>query len=192
MKSDNGVLPFPPPPVRCHLVLVIPHWWNRRQLEKTESSPCRSFIFGVLLRFVTSPNGYFRMSSRRKVPHKVDRSWSGSLREIHHQVGRVVVWHPADGAGDQGQSAVSRWACGLWNRFSFPADCQRLNNAACVRTAEPRGTLVMSPSAKKRAASCIMYIALCIMQGNSPRWLCEHVKSCRGAVCLSYTFIRPL
>lgn len=48
---------------------------------------------------------------RCKVSHKVDCAWSGSLRKIHHQIGRVVVRHPADRAGYQGQSALSRWGC---------------------------------------------------------------------------------
>lgn len=51
---------------------------------------------------------YVLITFRCKIPNKVDRPRGRPLWEIHHQVGRVVIWHSADRAGDQGQGAVSR------------------------------------------------------------------------------------
>lgn len=74
--------------------------------EKQQTSPwfyCQRFLYHIL----------YLLCFRRQVSHKVDRSWGCALREVHHQVRRVVVRYPADRAGDQRQSAVSRWAS--WN-----------------------------------------------------------------------------
>ena len=45
---------------------------------------------------------------RGQVSHQVDGAGGRSLREVHHQVGRVVLWHPAHRAGHQGPSPVPR------------------------------------------------------------------------------------
>jgi len=46
--------------------------------------------------------------SRRKVPHQVDGPRSCAVRQVYHQVGRLVLRHPPDRADHQGQSAVPR------------------------------------------------------------------------------------
>lgn len=116
------------------------------------------------------------ISSRCKIPYKVDCSRGRPLREIHHQVRRVVVWHPADRAGDQGQSAISRWVCvPLWITLSLPS-CRWLLVLDCVRAFECAVTVAVLPWAKKSPARCIMYMMLCIMQCSVPRGLWKHVK----------------
>lgn len=45
-------------------------------------------------------------SCRCQISHQVDGSRSCPLRPLHHQVGRVVLWDPADGAHDKGTGAL--------------------------------------------------------------------------------------
>ena len=45
-------------------------------------------------------------SYRCQIPHQVDSSGSCPLWPVHHQIRRVVLWDPADGAHNKGTGAL--------------------------------------------------------------------------------------
>ena len=66
---------------------------------------------------------------RCEVPHKVDCPRSSTVRQVHHQVRCVVVWHLAAGDYDEGTGALPR--CVQAYTFCF---CFQSNAAVLFRS----------------------------------------------------------